>query len=224
MIRALRLTLGSLRKRGPAATLGILATSAVDLWYDWRRGTRTAGWVALEEFSIDSPNREHGRAYQATPAFAFTKLMQKVPLPRDAGFVDFGCGKGRVLLLAGDAGFQRVTGIEFATELVAEANDNIARWRARNSTCDMRVVEGDVLHYSIDAHDRVFFFFNPFDDVILDGVLDRIEESLRQIPREAWIIYHNPLEGARIDARPHFQRFASHTFWGNEFAVYRSAS
>lgn len=223
MILALRLTIGSLRKRGPAATLGILATSAVDLWYDWRRGTRTAGWVALEEFSIESPNRDRGRAYQATPAFAFAKLMQKVAIPREAGFVDFGCGKGRVLLLAADQGFRRVVGIEFASELVVAAKENTERWRAaRGSPCDFHVVEGDVLHYKIDPQDRVFFFFNPFDDVILDGVLDNIERSLELAPREAWIIYHNPLEGARIDARTRFQRLARHSFWGNEFAVYRN--
>jgi hypothetical protein len=149
--------------------------------------------------------------------------MQKVAIPRDAGFVDFGCGKGRVLLLAADQGFQRVVGIEFASELVIAAKQNTERWRAaKGSACDIQIVEGDVLRYKVDSRDRVFFFFNPFDDVILDGVLDNIELSLEQSPREAWIIYHNPLEGARIDARKRFQRAASHTFWGNEFAVYRN--
>lgn len=223
MLRALKLTLGSLRKRGVVATAGILATSAVDRWYDWRRGTRTAGWVPLDTFSIAGPNKERGRAYQATPAFAFMRLLEEVPLPRDAGFVDFGCGKGRVLLLAAEAGFSCVVGIEFASELAAEARDNTSRWLGSNGNrCDISVVEGDVLEYDIAPRDRIFFLFNPFDDVILDRLLDRVEASLQAAPRDAWIIYHNPLESARIEARRQFDLVASHSFWGNDFSVYRS--
>lgn len=219
---ALELTLGSVRKRGLVATAGILATSAIEKWYDWRNGTRTTGWLPLDELSIASANRERGRAYQATPAFAFVRLLQKVSIPRQIGFVDFGCGKGRAMLLAAEAGFERVIGIEFASELADEARRNVARWRAtRGKTCDICVVEGDVLDYHIARTDGVFFLFNPFDDVVLDGVLDRIEASFRSAPREMWIIYHNPLESSRIEARRQFSRVASHSFWGNEFSVYK---
>lgn len=224
MLRALRQTWGSLRSRGIVATAGILATHAVDLWYDLRRGTRTAGWVDLKQFSIASSNREHGRAYQATPAFAFARLLRKIQVPRQCGFVDFGCGRGRVLLLAADAGFERVVGIEFAAELAADARSNVQRWsQTSGRTCQLIVVEGDVLDYSVAKQDAVFFLFNPFDDVVLDGVLDRIELSLDMHPRDAWIIYHNPLEGSRIDRRRRFHKAGTHTFWGNEFAVYSSA-
>jgi SAM-dependent methyltransferase len=223
VLRALKLTWGSLRSRGISATAGILATHAVDLWFDLRRGTRTAGWVPLDEFSITSPNRAHGRAYQATPAFAFAKLLRTVNIPRDCGFVDFGCGRGRALLLAADAGFKRVVGIEFASELVADARRNVQRWSQTSALrCELRVVEGDVLDYPIAPDDAVFFLFNPFDDVVLDGVLDRIDASLDSVPRETWIIYHNPLEGSRIDRRSHFKKAAAHTFWGNDFSVYHS--
>lgn len=223
MLRALTLTIRSVRTRGPVATLGILLTTIMDVFYDWRRGTRTFGWTSLDAYSIASPNRERGRAYQATSAFAFDRLLKKVDIPRDAGFVDFGCGKGRVLLLAADAGFEHIVGIEFASELVAEARRNVERWQtARRGAANIQVIEGDVLNYRIEQADRVFFFFNPFDDVIFDRVLDRIEASLEAAPRPAWIVYHNPLESSRIDARPRFHKIASHSFLGNEFAVYHS--
>lgn len=224
MLRALKLTWGSLRSRGVAATAGIIATTAVDLWFDLRRGTRTAGWVPLDEFSITSPNRTRGRAYQATPAFAFARLFRKVSIPRNCGFVDFGCGRGRAMLLAADAGFERVVGIEFAAELAADARRNVQRWIGRSErVCRMSVIEGDVLDYPIVPEDAVFFLFNPFDDLILDGILDRVEASLDAAPRAAWIIYHNPIEGSRIERRPRFRKTGMHTFWGNDFSVYRSA-
>lgn len=225
MLRYLKLTLGSVRKRGVVATAGILATTVFDRLYDVRHGTHTLGWSSLDEYAITGPNREHGRAYQPTSAFAFKRLMSEVDIPRDVGFVDFGCGKGRVLLLAAELGFARVVGIDFVPELVADARRNAERWLARSlSTCDMRIVEGDVLDYAIEPNDAVFFLFNPFDDVILGGVLDRVERSMDRAPRQTWIIYHNPLESACIDARVRFERISSHSFWGNEFAVYRSRS
>ena len=223
MLRYLKLALGSVRKRGVVATAGIVATTVVDRFYDVRHGTRTLGWSSLDEYAIAGPNREHGRAYQPTSAFAFGRLMREVDVPRSVGFVDLGCGKGRVLLLAAESGFARVVGVEFAPELVADARRNVARWRSRTSSpCDIQIVEGDVLNYVITPNDAVFFLFNPFDDVVLNGVLDRIEQSVDRVPRPAWIIYHNPLEGACIDARTRFQRVSRHSFWGNEFAVYRT--
>jgi SAM-dependent methyltransferase len=193
--------------------------------YDWRRGTDTLGWIPLDEIDVPSATRDHGRAYQPTPALAFNRLLRKVPLPRNVGFVDFGCGKGRVLLLAAEAGFERVVGIEFAPELAAEARRNVDRWRTTQTPqCQLSVIEGDVVEYQVSRGDGVFFFFNPFDDVILDAVLDRIDDSLRTAPREAWIVYHNPLEGSRIEARGTWHHVAQYSFLGNDFAVYRRDS
>lgn len=224
-VQAVQLTLGSIRKRGVLKTAGILATSLIDRMYDWRYGTETLGWIPLDEVEVPSASREHGRAYQPTSALAFNRLLRKVPLPRQVGFVDFGCGKGRVLLLAAEAGFARVVGIEFAPQLAAEARRNVGRWRdARAAACQFSVIEGDVTDYQISRGDGVFFFFNPFDDVVLDAVLDRLDESLRVAPREAWIVYHNPVECSRIDARSTWHRVTDYSFLGNDFAVYRHAS
>jgi SAM-dependent methyltransferase len=223
-MRALRLVLASLEKRGARATAGIILMTVIDRWFDLRHGTRTSGWDSLEQFSISSPNGAHGRGYQATPARPFLRLLRELSIPRELGFVDFGCGRGRVLLLAAHAGFSRIIGIEFAAELAADARRNVERWSAASGrVSEIHVVEGDVLEYPIHEADGVFFLFNPFDDVVLDGVLDRIEASLSAAPRDVWIIYHNPLERSRIDRRERFHPVASRSFWGNDYCVYRSA-
>lgn len=223
-MRALRLVLASLRKRGVKATAGIIVMTAVDRWFDLRHGTRTSGLGSLKQFSISSPNGSRGRGYQATPARPFLRLLRELSIPRELGFVDFGCGRGRALLLAAHAGFSRIVGIEFAAELAADARRNVQRWSAAPGRgSEIHVLEGDVLEYPINEADGVFFLFNPFDDVVLDGVLDRIEASLSAAPRQVWIIYHNPLERSRIDRRERFHRVASRSFWGNDYCVYRSA-
>ena len=41
---------------------------------------------------------------------------------------------------------------------------------------------------------QIAFMFNPFDDVIMSGVVDNIEQSLANFPREITIIYFNPTQ------------------------------
>jgi hypothetical protein len=43
------------------------------------------------------------------------------------------------------------------------------------------------------------FLFNPFDDVALDEVLDRLAE--RPAGGEEWVLYHTPVHAARLQAR-----------------------
>ena len=37
----------------------------------------------------------------------------------------------------------------------------------------------------------VCYFYNPFDQVIMEVVVSRLVESLREIPREIYVIYLN---------------------------------
>ena len=49
--------------------------------------------------------------------------------PRDEGdvFVDFGCGKGRVLFLAARYRFARIIGVELSERMAEQARRNLAR-------------------------------------------------------------------------------------------------
>jgi hypothetical protein len=45
----------------------------------------------------------------------------------------------------------------------------------------------------------VLYFFNPFQREIMAQVLSNIEKSLRERPREIYIVYRTPLLGALMD-------------------------
>ena len=51
--------------------------------------------------------------------------------PEQEVLVDYGSGKGRVLVVAAELGIQRIVGIEFSPGLVAIAKCNLERYRAR---------------------------------------------------------------------------------------------
>ena len=75
----------------------------------------------------DSPNRQFAVRYQPSSVEEFGRLMGKLDVDhREFVFVDYGSGKGRVLMLAADYPFKRIVGVEFSPPLDRIARENIA--------------------------------------------------------------------------------------------------
>jgi hypothetical protein len=104
---------------------------AADYWFDARFGTDTARQVPADELQGVGDNRLHAGKYQASVPGHFRRLMTAVPAPPQSVFVDFGCGKGRALMLAAEHGFRRVVGVEFAHDLCAVAARNLEGYTRR---------------------------------------------------------------------------------------------
>ena len=156
------------------------------------RDDRTALKVELSDVSIASANRESGVHYLPTPWRVLDWVHEALPSPtRDWSFVDFGAGKGRVLLSAGRRRYGRVIGVEFARELADAARGTIARGRGIRAT-RIEVVEGDATEYDLPETPTVVFMFNPFGPPVIDKVPQSIARSYRSAPRPIVIAYLNP--------------------------------
>jgi hypothetical protein len=104
-------------------------------------------------------------------------------------FVDYGAGKGRVLLLAAQHPFTRVGGIEFAEELHDNATMNIAQFpRSRMKCRDVECVLDDVVNITPVDGEAVHYFFNPFAPEIFAEVLKGIVASYHARPRRLYVI------------------------------------
>ncbi len=198
------------------ATYGFLGTltlikrrfidACIDGWFDWQYGVETEKRMGLELLAISSDNKSSGHDYVPTGRRRFRALLRAVQLPcHSLGFVDYGCGKGRVLMEAADAGFKRVVGVDFSHELCVAARMNLAIFsERRRNLADIEIVEADAALYDPPADTGVFYFYNPFDELVLRKVVERIRESLRRYPREAWLIYHWPKHREVIEEFPEF--------------------
>jgi hypothetical protein len=136
-------------------------------------------------------NRASGHDYKPTPYLIFKWALAAIE-DEDIGrlsFVDYGAGKGRVMLLAAQYPFTAVGGIEFAAELHDNATMNIAqfprsRMKCRNVECalddvvDIKTLDGEAVHY----------FFNPFAPEIFAEVLKGIVASYHNRPRRLYVI------------------------------------
>ena len=108
-------------------------------------------------------------------------------------FLDVGCGKGRALCVAAHHGFKKLTGIDFSKELCETAKANLQVTKQKIRGIDFSIIHNDAFYFEIPADVDCIFFFNPFDETIMSGVVENILESLQNHPRRISIIYVNPL-------------------------------
>lgn len=208
-----------LQEKGLFRTLSIIANRMFDFHFDWKYKTDTRNKVSLHDLTVTGENKARGSFYQPTMALSFNRLLDTIPLPPESVLVDFGCGKGRVLLLAVLRGMKKAVGIEFSPELCAIARENVRIVeQATESRLDIAVIEGDVTHYEIEDDQNVFFLFNPFDDVVMEAVVENIKKSLQRKPREIAVIYYNPVHSHILDNS--FLPKNSYLIGGEEYMLY----
>jgi SAM-dependent methyltransferase len=223
--------LRSLRDRGVCHTVragaGHLSTAIsrfLDRHFDLAFGTETRTVVENDALTdVASPNLSRGIRYEPTRALPFRRAVRAARIPADGGFVDLGCGKGRVLMLAVLCGFRQVTGVDYSRTMCAAAEKNLAIFRARTQrSFRSRVIASDAADYAFTKEDSVLYLFNPFDAVVLAAVIARLRRSLERSPRTAWIIYHNPVWRSSIESTGEFEHVGDYRSGGALFAVYRS--
>jgi hypothetical protein len=181
----------------------------------------------LNALTSSSSNKARGIRYQAARVLPLRKLFRTIkPLfPSKAVLVDFGSGKGRILMLAAESGFTDVRGVEFAKELCEIARKNCDQYKiAARSNAKFTITESDATEYKIAPEENVFILYNPFDDAIISAVLDNISLSIDKQPRQVFIIYYHPKWGQTIEQRPNFKSLYNFDFWGYKLAVYSNTN
>lgn len=150
------------------------------------------------------------RLYQAFPRLPFLWSIEALGIDATTySFVDYGSGRGRLLLTAARLPFQRVIGVEFARSLHRDACRNIVDYPRTRLACH-NIVSLNVNATDFDVPDGnvVAFFFNPFTNDVLDCVAQRIEDASRASARSVYIIFANANRAPLFADRPAFRPFA----------------
>ena len=148
----------------------------------------------LQHQKIKSNNLKHASIYQATNYFIIEKAFEFLRNDNANHYiVDFGCGRGRVLVVAAFYGFKKITGIDFGESLCREAELNIEKIKPLFPQTNFEIICDDAVNYSIENDTNVFFFFNPFDEIVMLQIVKNILSSLKKNARKIYIVYINPL-------------------------------
>ena len=164
--------------------------------------------IPLSEITTVGTNEQHGVNYVPTPARVFEQLVGELPIqPGDYSFIDFGCGRGRLLPLAAELGFRRVVGVEFGVELAEAAQARITDYeRQAEDPPEMACHTMDAADFVIPDGPCVAFFFNPFAEPVLSKVIANLEQARKAAPRKIFAIYYNPAHAELFDESRLFRR------------------
>lgn len=181
--------------------------------FDRRFGVETGGfeWVSSFEASPDTVAHAHNYG----PVRKIDTYLHSLDIPfQDYTFIDYGCGKGRALLMASDFPFKGIIGVEYAAELVAIARRNLEVYRSGEQKCHaIRVVECDAGVFEPPSAPIVMFLYNPFDAVVLKQVLDRIRNIHTGKRPTNYLIYSDPEHRSLIETDPDWEILADHGGW-----------
>lgn len=135
-------------------------------------------------------NSAHGTSYEPSFYGLAKHVLRNVPFQGPHHLVDYGSGRGRMMLAAQEMRFASATGVEYSDDLHQQAVRNLQAARFfKSSITEMAALHVDAAQYEVRAEQNIFYFYNPFGPAILDQVLDRVEESLERRPRQCWFAY-----------------------------------
>lgn len=138
----------------------------------------------------------HYHHYEATSYWMLDELFSAYEINKKDTFVDFGCGKGRLLFYVHHYFHVPVVGIEMNEQLYREALSNEASYlqhKKRNQK-PIRIELEFAERYQIEENEGTFFLFNPFSLQIFARVVHNILHSVEAYPRTVDIILYYPDE------------------------------
>lgn len=167
---------------------------AAERRYDRALGIDTGGEIVGRRLMMTPGEAAVAKGYAGTPPEIAERLIEAVAdRARGFTFVDFGAGKGRVLLIAARYKFERVVGVELSEPLIRIARANVAAYaRSRPELCPIELAHADAADYALPPGPCVLFFYDPFQADLMERIGRRVRESFLANSRKIFVIYYFP--------------------------------
>ncbi len=196
------------------------AKRSAEAAFDRAHGVDTGSFIHPSAMhDVESENWVYGQSYEPTSMDLFEQMIGASDIePHCYSFIDYGSGKGRVLLLASRLPFRRVVGVEYSPQLhrIAERNLRSSRFVDRRSGPAESICM-DAVRFPIPEEPVVLYFYNPFERPIMESVRDNLVRSYEGNPRSIVVIYLTPRHSDIWDTVGFLKRYA----WSNKYAVYK---
>jgi len=160
--------------------------------FDLAHGTDTGQVIPLAKMDVNSTYTTDSLWYEGVSPRIFRQFMTNLNIsPENMIFIDYGSGKGRVLMMAAEHGYQKVIGVEFAREIHEIAIQNAAIFnRGKANPAEFIFHHTDAVEYQLPDSPLVIFFYCPFLGRVLDRVLANINESFKRHPRPIHLLFY----------------------------------
>jgi hypothetical protein len=171
---------------------GLFTLVRSDVVFDYWNGVDTYMAVSKEELFTGERLAVQNRYFPSTFGLIDLAVQEARAILGDdirrCHLLDYGSGKGKVLIGAARHGFERVRGIEYTERLHQIAVRNIDKL---GLTGKAQSIHGDATQFFPAPKDRVLYFFNPFEGDVLDQTLRNIK-TVTPEGRRVLVVY-NPI-------------------------------
>ncbi|MCC0055757.1 MAG: hypothetical protein H6883_06445 [Rhodobiaceae bacterium] len=166
----------------------------------------TAGFTGLGGEAFDDPDRASAYGYRATPRALLGWVLDELnPDYERTSFVDFGAGKGRVVLEAARRPFMRCLGIEISPSLHEDAEQNLMHWPRSHMACrEVDYVRDSILRAKLPDGPLVIWMFNPATDRFILRVAARLAERATA-GQQITLVYVDPRHDMPFRQAPFFR-------------------
>lgn len=121
----------------------------------------------------------------------------------DYTFIDLGCGKGRVLMMASEYPFRAIGGIELSPELVWCARKNLRTWLRTPRACNnVSVLCGGVHSLQFPEGPVALYCFNSFEREMVELLLRRMTEASLRRTQPIDLLYVHPDHAGLVRQTP----------------------
>ncbi|MDD4856765.1 MAG: class I SAM-dependent methyltransferase [Candidatus Krumholzibacteria bacterium] len=165
----------------------------IDRQFDRKYGVDTSGIIYPSRLDISDTQKKTAKEYEPTPVIAVQHILKSLLIDHSQyTFVDFGSGKGRVLLLASEYPYSNVIGVELSPALHHTAEINIKIWQrlGRIKCRTVQSIRMDATEFKLPQEPLVLFFFTPFEVPIANRVVRNISADFEKNPRPIRIVYY----------------------------------
>jgi SAM-dependent methyltransferase len=194
--------------------------------FDWHYHVKTCGNEDPRELTVVGENVSHSLVYIPTTPRSGRHMLRDLPVTDVSSytFIDMGSGKGRMLLLAAELPFRRIIGVEFASDLDAVVRKNVKTYRNPKQAClEIEPVNMDAAQYEFPPEPSFIYFFYPFDRFVMEPVIQNLNRSLAEHPRDVIVLYCNPVLSDVVEAASNLRVYARRSYFGSPYTIYRSA-
>ena len=194
--------------------------------FDQEHGTETSLRVHVTDLNIAQPNWIHASPYFPTPSRLLAEILHSVAnidlasRLKNLTFIDLGCGKGRVLLMASQLPFKKIVGVELSQELSATAERNIKVYQGVQLCGDIEVRTMDFTEYKFPDDPLFVFLYNPASLALSQVLARNLMRSIAKHPREVWILYVTPHEVFENEST--LEKVRSGECLGHPYNLYRT--
>jgi SAM-dependent methyltransferase len=161
---------------------------AGDRVFDTLFGVDTARHVPLDELEFDDTAGLHYEPSNWINLILLRRALRSLGVGEQDVFIDLGCGKGQILLIAARFPFRRVIGLDLSERMLEVARRNVESHRLRARCGEVELVAADALRYDIPPDVTVCYYYNSFPRNVLEVVSERLVASADAHPRRVTML------------------------------------